>query len=380
MGNLNASVTHISTVHRLYDNRIFFKECLSLVNAGYETHYVVSNLKNTKINNVFIHTLPMQKGRFFRIFVKDFLALFKAVATKSEIFHIHDPELILHGWVLKKLLRKKVIFDVHEFIIQQIENKEWLKKLRLNKIIANLYLKFEKKILKIYDSLILVVPEMMNLYNFHDNTVVVRNLPILDTIKSAAVEKKIEKNWQKVVIYPGTLSHNRGITNLIKAFCYLPDNYELWLLGKWASTDYKIKCHSLKGWNKVKYFGQNTPEEVYNILKLADVGVQLVQPTNQYTKAGYPVKVFEYLAAGLPAIVSDLESKRKLFKDSVYYIDPTDPIKIARGIDAVIKNENLRNELVQKGKNFIKNYSWENEQKKLIILYNNLLLNKKSQR
>ena len=224
---MNNVICHISTVHKLFDNRIFFKECISLSEEGYITHLLISNKKNTEIKKIKISKLPLWKNRIIRFLIKDLIALAKALRINADIYHIHDPELLWYGWIIRKIFKKKVIYDVHEFVREQIENKGWLKRIHLSKLFSRLYVMLEKYLIKSFNAIILAVPEMVGTYSYYKNKVVLRNLPILKKIQNAVQQETREKHMKKVVIYPGTLSHDRGITNLIISMEYLPPDYEI---------------------------------------------------------------------------------------------------------------------------------------------------------
>ena len=103
-------ICHISTVHSHNDDRIFYKECVSLKNAGFDVSFVVKHTENCIIDGVKIVALPISNSRFYRIFILSFIAFFKAFKTKSSVYHFHDPELMFIG-ILFRILGKKVIYD-----------------------------------------------------------------------------------------------------------------------------------------------------------------------------------------------------------------------------------------------------------------------------
>ena len=59
-------IVHISTVHGAFDDRIFYKECVSLANSGYDTHLIVPHTKNETISGVKIHFIAKHSNRIDR--------------------------------------------------------------------------------------------------------------------------------------------------------------------------------------------------------------------------------------------------------------------------------------------------------------------------
>ena len=123
-------ICHMSSVHSGLDVRIFHKECCSLANNSYEVSLVINANESDRLiaesNNVSLYPLRFEEGRFKRIFLSRITRCFiKALKTKSDIYHFHDPELIPFG-VLLSLFGKKVIYDVHEDVPLDILNKSWI--------------------------------------------------------------------------------------------------------------------------------------------------------------------------------------------------------------------------------------------------------------
>ena len=359
-------VCHLTTVHKASDNRIFLKECCSLAQEGYTVHLVASGSIEEPCN-VIQHPLDEIKNRFQRIFSKQAQAYRTICNIKPYILHIHDPELILLGLCFKKKLKCKLVFDVHEYYRSQIKIKSWIKSSLVRNLASYLYSWFEKIFLNFYDGLILAVPGMVEEYSFHNNVIVIRNTPIIKMIEESIKYDSDEK--RKILIYPGTLSAHRGVYKLIESLEYIDVPCVLWLVGTWHSQKAFEEATKLPQWNKVKYWGKLTAREVYSLMKCADVGLQLIQPEGQYEKEGIPVKVLEYFAAGVPVILSDITTKRSLFKDAVYYVDPTEPKKIAAGISEILNDLEARDQYIRKGNEFIKKFSWEMDKKKLISFY-----------
>ena len=89
-------VCHLSSVHPRNDIRIFLKECISLKDAGYDLSYVVADgLGNDEIQTIKIFDVGKLKHRFTRMFLSSLKVVIKGATIKADVYHFHDPELII---------------------------------------------------------------------------------------------------------------------------------------------------------------------------------------------------------------------------------------------------------------------------------------------
>ena len=111
-------------------------------------------------------------------------------------------------------------------------------------------------------------------------------------------------------------------------------------------------------------------------LKSVDAGFILLKPNpNNIAAASRNNKLYEYMAAGLPVIASDFPLWKKIIEKNYcgICIDPSNPEKIAKAIEYLIKHPDEAKKMGGNGKKAVlEKYNWENESKKLLKVYKNL--------
>jgi glycosyltransferase involved in cell wall biosynthesis len=368
-------ICHMTSVHDSFDTRIFLKECRSLAKSGFEV-FLVSNKANYELIDG-VKLIPVKrtlKGRFSRILFFTWKILYYSLKTNSKIFHIHDPELLFAGIILK-LLGKKVIFDVHENIKEQIKNKKWLP---LNFLIYRLYGLFDWISAKLF-YLILAEKSYVDIYkNYTSKSVVILNMPDLEFLnRYINLNRDIENEIN--LFYVGGVSIERGIDIIINAIYLLKNqniNVHFHCIGPIYDKD---KIFILNNYNDVKdnitFYGKMKLDEAYKISLKCHIGLSILKPVNNYLYS-YSTKIFEYMTIGMPVITSDFELYKNVIEKHHcgYCINPENEHILADSIVSLINNNSLLKEMGQNGQKAAnENYSWSTESKKLVEFYKSLM-------
>jgi len=364
-------VCHVTTVHQWKDIRIFQKECRSLVEAGYEVHLIVANAPACEYEGVRIHALlnrevASRKERFTRL---PKLAYQSASRIDAELYHFHDPELLPLARKLKRA-GKKVIFDSHEDTEADILDKEWIPWRGLRKLVAGLYRQIELKITQKLDGVVTVNEEIARKFE-HTSVAIVRNLPII--AKFASADEPVEKQ-ERAFVYAGGLMRIRGIRELIEATTKTKEPVQLHLFGAWEGSSYEEECKAAPGWENTTEWGFLPNEEVYQRMRGYEAGLINFKVIENHLHA-LPNKSFEYLAAGIPLIMSAIPYWEQQFDSVAQFIDPDDPVSIAAAMDTLLADPELRKQQVEQGQERMKSLTWEKEQEQLLAFYDQLLKN-----
>lgn len=362
-------VCHITTVHKENDNRIFYKECVTLSQNNFKVFLLCAGAISKTIEGINIIGLPKRKNRIYHFFnVSIYHVIRDALKINAKIYHFHDPELIFAGLFLR-ICRKKVIFDMHENNPSSILSKPYIRSKLIKQVVSLLFRVFEKTVTPFFSKLVTARPDISE--NFMSlNPVTLRNFPIVENSISSK-EIKIDKD-KKAVIFVGGLAKIRGIKELIIAFENL-DGIELWLLGPWMSMSFKEECESLIGWKNTRYLGVVEPYDIFAYLEAADIGIVTFLPFPNHTKT-LATKPFEYMMAGLPMIMSDFTYWKSFFKDLSLYVDPADSDAIAEAINQLLSDPDKMKHMGEKAKKQIQNeFNWQVESQKLVKAYNQLI-------
>jgi len=365
---MNNKICILTTVHYVFDVRIFHKQARTLANEGYDVTLIAQYRKDEIIDGIKIIELSRPKNRLHRMFWLTWKTLILSIRQNADVYHLHDPELIFIG-VLLKFFGKKVIYDVHEDVPKQILNKEWIGNVSIRKIAAFIINIIEKLGAFLFNRIVVATPDIARKFP-KNKTVILRNFPILQLIDNT-IPANCKKN-KPVIIYAGGLTKVRGIKEIIQSVEYMDDKAELWLLGKWESEKFKKDCENLEGWKYTKYLGFKNLEKVYSFMKFSNIGIINFLPVENNLKAG-PNKIYEYMACSLPIVMSNFPYWQKIFKGYAIFTNPYDPKDIAEKISYLLDNPKEAKKMGERGKKLVEEkYSWETESKKLLEMYNNL--------
>jgi len=368
---MKTKITHLTSAHPRYDTRIFVKECSSLAKVdNYEVSLVVADgLGNEEKNSVNIYDVGKIEGRINRI-TKTTKGVFKkAKELDSDIYHMHDSELIPVGLKLKKL-GKKVIFDSHEDVPKELMGKPYLNKMLL-KIISTLFSIYEKRSCRQFDYIVTATPTLREKFlEINSSVIDINNFPIIEELAS----NTLWKDKKDTVCYVGVISESRGIKEMVKSFEYFSDA-RLNLGGNFNTASLRDEVEKYIGWKYVNDLGYLSRENVANIMSESKAGLVILHDMENY-KDALPVKMFEYMAASLPVISSDNELWKSIIEASNcgICVNPMDPKEIAEAIQYIIEHPKEAEEMGTNGRNAVlKIYNWGIEEKKLFKLYESII-------
>ena len=360
-------ISHLTTVHTRYDTRIFKKQCISLSNIHEVSLIVADGKGNERVDDINIIDAGKKNSKVKRALLSTTQVFKIAKNMNQDVYHIHDPELMWVGYILKLIYNKKVIFDSHEDVPRDIKEKKWINKY-LRSIIGFIYVFIEKIFLKKYSAIITstdyILERMLkiNIYSFS-----IKNYPIIDNNREIHIEKF---NNEIVFCYIGSISEQRGIFEMLELALRI--NCKLHLAGTFTDSKTMRRAKQHDGWNNVIYHGYVDKIQMESIYSESSCGLLLLHEIETFMTS-LPVKIFEYMDFGLPILSCGRHDYNNIIKKThCGVVSSTSIDDIVNKAEIMINDKGDLMKMSINGIKNVSNYSWLSEESKLINIYRGL--------
>ena len=366
-------VCHLTTVHPFDDSRISYRECLTLSRAGFEVTLAAANVTGDPpkaLAPLQIVSIPVPRRRVLRILFGGAAALRVSLRKRYDIYHLHDPELIPVGLILR-LLGRTVVYDAHEDLPAQILQKTYLNR-AARRFLHTLSARLIPWAGRRFSGVVAATPRVAARF-VGANRVVVRNYPDVPT------QMPTEKPDDTLrILYVGGLSEIRGARAMIEAFRTATFDRPVQLVLAGACGDPQLQQELEQAAQQSPHIslpGRVEYDRVQDLLRESHIGLCLLHPTPNHVEA-LPVKFFEYLAYGLAVVASTglTEVERVAEKWScAVLVAPDSPAAIAEVLTRLVHDAPMRLRLAQNGRDaFIQEYNWQTEGERLVNFYDQL--------
>jgi len=306
--------------------------------------------------------MVFKKGVFFYAEYNIRLFLF-LLFRKFDIIVSNDLDTLPASYCAGKLRGKKIVYDSHEFFteVPELVNRNFPRRV---------WLLIERLILPRLKHAYTVSTSIAETYNrlYKIQMEVIQNVPLFNDNANDSPETKTE---QKIILYQGSLNVGRGLEQMINAMQFI-DNAHFKIIGDGdivQQLEQQIKEKALE--KKVTIKGRMPFQELPAETSKADLGIALEENIGLNYYYALPNKLFDYIQAGVPVLVSPFPEMQKIVNQyeigTVY--DHKDAKMLAQKIDEIFELKNRYQQWQRNTQKAAKDLCWEKQEETLINIY-----------
>jgi glycosyltransferase involved in cell wall biosynthesis len=319
----------------------------------------------TKSYKIFRFNLLFKKGFLFYANY-NFRLFFFLLFHKADIIVSNDLDTLAACFFAAKLKGAALVYDSHEYFTEVPE-------LVNRKFVRNIWLFIEKSILPRIKYSYTVNNSIAAIYSqkYKISMEVVRNLPPAGQL-STSLQLIFPGN--KIILYQGSLNVGRGLEMAIDAMQYI-ESAVLVIIGEGdISSQLHQRVTSLGLNSKVKFTGRIAPEQLPAYTCSAYIGLSVEENIGLNYYYSLPNKLFDYIQARVPVIGSNFPEISQIineFEIGCTFNDTT-PSAFAELLNKVLNDQALYAIWKSNLERAAASLCWENEEPKLLSIYNKL--------
>ena len=293
-----------------------------------------------------------------------------AARERADVIHAHDAAMLAPGWIAARRSGALLLYDSHELATGvPYHSRSWL---ALVSSVERLVVPRSDAVITVSDG---IAEALQRKYGLERRPTVVRNLPDLPPPQEAGAVEDLRATLgigpAPLVLHHGAAAEDRGGEALIRSFAELDGAHLLFLGADGGYADGLRRLSEQLGLGTRVHFRAPVPlADLLSYSAQADVGVTLLEDTCLNHRLALPNKAFEYIAAGIPVVASELPELRGLIDEHGvgWTADPADPASIAAALRSAFESRDdvaLRDRLARAADRL----SWRRERDRLLGLY-----------
>ena len=372
----------LTTAHQPDDDRIYYKQVISLLTKYAEVHIVAPVRAGETFAldpRVVLHAIPRRPGLLGRL-LTTFRAAVQVMRLKPDVCHFHDLEFVAMVPLIRLLTRTRLIYDAHEVYPESMlispKIPGWLRPAA-----ARIVDLIEKNCARLCARII--TADEPNTASFAKCGVPVTtlfNFPRLSLFQPDArrvAELRNSYPGRRILLYQGTMSRERGLFHMLAGMHLLQELVPeaLLMLVGLNDADLRAEAEAQTRRDQTEHHVAILPwvphADIPAYIALAEIGLASLQPNPKFNK-NIPIKMFEYMACGVPVLAADLPAIANFLAGSgagVLY-DSTDAQAFAREAQRMLANRADREAMARAGRDAVaRHWNWGEMEKQLLQIY-----------
>jgi glycosyltransferase involved in cell wall biosynthesis len=295
---------------------------------------------------------------------------------RYDIIHVHNvPDFLVFAAWFPKLAGAKIILDIHD-----VTPEFYVTKFNVPPGCATFQaLLFLEKICTAFSDHVIIANDiwrekLISRCLAASKCTTLLNYPMY-FVPDRPTRQKIDSRF--TILYPGSLNHHQGVDIAVRALASMKDSI----------PDCEFHIFGEGGYSKniaglIEQFGLEknvilhppvSHEEIVQIMQSFDLGVD-PKRADGFANEALGGKIFEFMACGLPAIVSDTQANKRYFSEHVVrFCRSDDPEDFAKSILAFYHDRESMNQLARNASKFVHSYQWDVQKSVYLALVDSLV-------
>lgn len=361
----------VSVINDLVTDQRVDRACRAILKKGYQVTLVGRiQAKSLTMNDRPYATHRMRllfsRGPVFYLEYQIRLFLF-LLYRKSDLLWANDLDTLLPNFLISKLKKSAIIYDSHELFCEVPELLSNPKK-------RNTWKRLERWIFPKLDKIITVNQSIANIYSheYEKEIKVVRNIPLKRKLEDLKTREELGlPEGKKIIILQGAgINMQRGSEEAVEAMQWV-DNAILLIVGSGDVIEQLKQMRvDLALEEKVMITGKVPYEKLAQYTQIADLGLSFDKDTNLNYRFSLPNKLFDYIHADVPVLVSNLVEIVRIVKDYQIgdVIENHEPKYIAKKMQECFSNKKRYFTWTKNLKKAQSELTWDTEERKIIEL------------
>lgn len=315
------------------------------------------------------YTWPTRKIRFAQF---NFRAATIGAGMKADVYHAVDLDVLSGAYWAARKTAGKLIYEARELYTE-------LEPLGGRNSLKAIWRGVEQRLIGKADRVITInesiAKELCSRYGIQKPAIIRNVARTPGDLKPVDIRSKfgISEN-RHVILYQGVLRKGQGLSYQLEILKVLENAVMVFLGTGPIEEELRSVANKLAVENKVVFAGRVSPEEVMNYTASADAGILLMEDAALNNRLALPQKLFQYLSAGIPQIVSPMPeiSGFVTSENTGITIPLGDSQTAAELISGLFEDKNHYEKIRNNCKISAGENNWEKESQKLIGIYREL--------
>ena len=300
-----------------------------------------------------------------------FRLLLYLLFKKCDILIANDLDTLLPNYLVSKWRKKELIYDSHEYFCGELSVVSKPISYKVWSSIEHYCFPKLKTVITVSQSIVDQYEKEYGIRPF-----LVRNIPPAATPPVTATRESLQMPTDKtVLIWQGSgLNEERGGEEIVEAMQFLTDCH-LFIVGTGTIIPkLKTMTEALNLQERITFKPRQTPDNLFNYTTLADIGLSLDKDVSANAHFSLPNKIFEYIKAGTPLVVSNLPERVRIVQH--YNVGIVAETVTPEAVITAVKALSEPGKLAECHKNCqtaAQELTWENEEKVLESIYSRFI-------